>query len=236
MSKSAGREGVRLWFEFVKRAHADKGVRVNEAFYKPWGDYPNQTFNSWWQQHAEALFPRNKVELVQRYLSDTEHVKVSVPMSLTPTDAANQLRDVLMLHYKELGHVPRAHRSFALTEGVEVRISAFRAYLHTYDCHQKLLAERGGEGVVPAKELLAAVRCFYSARTHRWRNTKRKVEGLPMALAGDFTYESATKTVTSPKHDDTAIRNIRRYLLIAQRLVENAGKGDFPAADYYKLK
>ena len=57
---------------------------------------------------------------------------------------------------------------------------------------------------------------------------------MPMALAGDFTYDSATKTVTSPKHDDTAIRNIRRYLLIAQRFVENAAKGDFPAADYYR--
>jgi hypothetical protein len=55
-----------------------------------------------------------------------------------------------------------------------------------------------------------------------------------MALAGDFTYDSETKTVTAPKHDDTAIRNIRRYLLIAQRLVQNAGKGDFPAADYYR--
>ena len=53
-----------------------------------------------------------------------------------------------------------------------------------------------------------------------------------MALAGDFTYDSATKTVTSPKHDDTAVRNIRRYLLIAQRLVENAGKGDFPSKDF----
>jgi hypothetical protein len=60
------------------------------------------------------------------------------------------------------------------------------------------------------------------------------VEALPMALAGDFTYDNATKTVSTPKHDDTAIRNIRRYLLIAQRLVENAGKGDFPAADYYR--
>ena len=234
MSKTAGREGVRLWFEFVKRAHADKGVRVNEAFYKPWGDYPNQTFNEWWKQHAETLFPRNKVELVQRYLSDSEHVKVTVPISLTPTDAANQLRDVLIAHYKALGHVPRAQRSFALTQGVELRISAVRAYLHTYDIHQKLLEQRAGEGVVPAKELLAAVRCFYSARTLRWQGTKRKVEALPMALAGDFTYDSETKSVTTPKHDDTAIRNIRRYLLIAQRLVENAGKGDFPAADYYR--
>lgn len=225
---------MRLWFEFVKRAHADKAVRVDTDFYKPWGEYTNQTFNTWWQQHAENLFPRNKVELVQRYLSDSEHVKVTVPISLTPTDAANQLRDVLIAHYKEIGHVPRAHRSFALTEGVEVRISAFRAYLHTYDCHQQLLAERAGEAVVPAKELLAAVRCFYLARTHRWRDTKRKVEALPMALAGDFTYDSATKTVTSPKHDDTAIRNIRRYLQIAQRLVQNAAKGDFPSDDYYR--
>ena len=234
MSKTAGREGVRLWFEFVKRAHADKTVRVNEAFYKAWGDYPNQTFNSWWKQHAETLVPRNKVELVQRYLSDREHVKVSVPLSLTPTQAANQLRDVLMQHFEAIGHVPRAQRSFALTEGVELRISAVRAYLHTYDCHQQLLAERAGEGVVPAKDLLAAIRIFYSARTLRWQGTKRKVEALPMALAGDFMYDSETKTVSAPKHDDTAIRNIRRYLLIAQRLVENAGKGDFPAADYYR--
>jgi hypothetical protein len=87
---------------------------------------------------------------------------------------------------------------------------------------------------VSAKELLAEVRNFYSARTLRWKETKRKVEALPMALAGDFTYDSETKTITTPKHDDTAIRNIRRYLMIAQRLVENAGKGDFPGDDYYK--
>ena len=102
------------------------------------------------------------------------------------------------------------------------------------DCHQKLLAEMGGEGAVLAKELLAEVRIFYSARTLKWRNTKRKVEALPMALAGDFMYDSETKTVTTPKHDETAIRNIRRYLQIAHRLVENAAKGDFPSADYYK--
>jgi hypothetical protein len=234
MSKTAGREGVRLWFEFVKRAHDDKNVQVNKAFYKAWGDYQNQTFNSWWKQHAESLFPRNRVELVQRYLSDSEHVKVSVPMSLTPTQAANQLRDVLIQHYEAIGHVPRAQRAYALTQGVELRISAVRAYLHTYDCHQQLMADRGGEGAVSAKDLLAGVRIFYSARTLRWQGKKRKVEALPMALAGDFTYDSSTKTVTTPKYDDTAIRNIRRYLSIAQRLVENAAKGDFPSADYYR--
>ena len=234
MSKTAGREGARLWFEFVKRAHADKNVHLNKAFYKAWGDYQNQTFNEWWKQHAETLFPRNRVELVQRYLSDSEHVKVSVPMSLTPTQAANQLRDVLMQHYEAIEHVPRAQRAYALTEGVELRISAVRAYLHTYDCHQQLLAARGGEGVVPAKDLLAAVRCFYRARTLRWQATKRKVEALPMGFAGDFHYDKETNTVTTPKYDVTAIRNIRRYLKIAQRLVENAAKGDFPSKGFNK--
>jgi hypothetical protein len=234
MSKSAGREGVRLWFEFLKRAHSDNSVHVDAEFYKPWGDYPNQKFNSWWQQHAETLFPRNKVEMVQRYLSDREHVKVTVPMSLTPTDAANQLRDVLIAHYKTLGHVPHAQRTFALTQGVELRISVMRTYLHTYDCYQQLLAERAGEGVVPAKELLAAVRRFYRARSKRWQGTKRKVEGLPSVFEGDFHYDKETNTVTSPKYDATAIRNIRRYLKIAQKLVENAAKGDFPGKDFNK--
>jgi hypothetical protein len=57
---------------------------------------------------------------------------------------------------------------------------------------------------------------------------------LPMALAGDFVYNSQSNTVTAPKHDDAAIRSIRRYLLIAQRLLENGAKGDFSSADYYK--
>jgi hypothetical protein len=180
------------------------------------------------------LFPRNKVELVQRYLSDAEHVKVTVPMSLTPTQAANQLRDVLIQHYKEIGHVPRAQRAYALTEGVELRISVMRTYLHTYDCYKQLMAKKAGEGVVPAKELLAAVRCFYRARSKRWQGTKRRVEGLPSVFEGDFHYDKETNTVSTPKYDATAIRNIRRYLRIAQKLVQNAGKGEFPGDDYYR--
>ena len=234
MSKGTGREAIRLWFEFLQRAHADQQVKVNTVFYRPWGDFANQPFKAWWEQHSASLFPRNKVEIVQRYLSDAGHVKVSVPMSLTPTAAANQLREQLIRHYSEIGHEPKAQRSFALTQGVEVRVSALRGYLHVYDIHQKLAAAQAAEDKVPAKQLLAAVRCFYLDRTHKWRNTKRRVEGLPMALAGDFVYSAETKSVTIPNSDDAAIRNLRRYLSIATKLVENAGRGDFPGVDFYK--
>ena len=234
MSKSAGREGVRLWFEFVKRAHADKTVHVNEAFYKPWGDYPNQTFNEWWQQHAETLFPRNKVEIVQRYLSDDGVLNVSVPMALTPTEAAAQLRHVLMEHYQAIGHTPKPHRAYALTEGAEIKVSALRAYLATYDANQTLSAALQVQRV-PAKLLLAEVRRVYMARSHRWIHTKRKVEGLPMALAGEIHYDAKNDQVTSTGDDTGAERAVRRYLAIADNLVAAAAAGDFPSRNYFKV-
>ena len=50
-----------------------------------------------------------------------------------------------------------------------------------------------------------------------------------MALVGDFAYSAETKTVTTPNNDAAAIRNLRRYLLIANKLVENAGAGIYLA-------
>jgi len=234
MAKSRGKGAISLWFEFLKRAHAANPQKINHVFYKQWGNYAEQTFADWWNECGESIFPKSRVEIAKGNSKSADAIKVSVPLNLTPTDAANQVRELLIEHYKLIGHSPSSKHLFALTEGVEIRVVAFKAYLHTYDIHQKLLATKKHDEAVPAKELLAAVRCFYLARTHRWRNTKRRVGGLPMALAGDFVYNSESNTVTSPKHDETAIRSIRRYLLIAQKLVENAAKGDFPSADYYK--
>lgn len=234
MKKSTSKESIRLWFEFLKRASSDPKITVNKEFYEPWGDYSNQTFNIWWEQHAQPLFERKTIELAERHVNDGEHLHLKVPMSMTPTEAANKVRELLIDHYQSIGHVPRSSYSYSLTDGVEIRISAFRAYLHTYDINQKLKLARPQEDSVTAKELLAEVRRFYLMRTNRWKNSKRTVEGLPMALAGDFSFDSETKTITNPKHDVTGIRNIRRYLHIAQRLVEAAAIGDFPGREFNK--
>jgi hypothetical protein len=45
---------------------------------------------------------------------------------------------------------------FALTEGVEIRVIAFKAYLHTYDIHQKLLATKKQYEDVSANDLFEA--------------------------------------------------------------------------------
>ncbi len=232
MARATGKEAIRLWFEFLKRAYHAEGVEVNTNLYESWGDVPNTKFETWWKTNAEQLFPYRKVEVVQRYLSDACVVHVSVPMAFT--EAANQVRQVLIDHYKGIDHDPKPQRVYELTTGAEIKVSALRAYLATYDANQRLMETLRLERV-PAKLLLAEVRRVYMVRSHKWKLTKRKVEGLPMALAGDIDYVSETDTVVARGSDVSAERAVRRYLAIANNLVRAAARGDFPSRDYFKL-
>lgn len=234
MARTTGKEAIRLWFEFLKRAHLAEHVKVNSKYYKAWGDVATTKFDTWWKAHAEQLFPYKKVQITQRYLSDDAVLNVSVPMALTPTEAAAQLRHVLMEHYQAIAHTPKPQRVYALTEGAEIKVSALRAYLVTYDANQQLLAALHMQRV-PAKLLLAEVRRVYMARSHKWKHTKRKVEGLPSALAGDIDYDAVNHSVSSSSDDVSAERAVRRYLAIANNLVTAAACGDFPSRDYFKL-
>jgi hypothetical protein len=235
MARATGKEAIRLWFEFLKRAYHADGVVVNSKHYAAWGDVANTKFETWWRQHGEQLFPYRKVEVVQRHLSDAGVVHVSVPIALTPTEAANQVRQTLIAYYEAIGHKPKPQRVYQLTEGAEIKVSALRAYLATYDAHCKVAA--GYQGArVPAKLVLAEVRRWYMARSERWRHTQRKVEALPMALAGDIQYDASTDSVVLRSGDDVSPeRAVRRYLAIAENLVRAAARGDFPSKDYFRV-
>ena len=234
MARSTGKEAIRMWFEFLKRAYLADQSQINAKYYQAWGDVATTKFETWWRDHAEQLFPYRKVEVTQRYLSDAGLLNVSIPIALTPTLAAEQLRRVLIKHYDTIGHVPKPQRVYELTQGAEVKVSAMRAYLQTYDANQRLLATRELPHV-PAKLLLAEVRRVYLARSKRWQHTNRKVEGLPMALAGDVVYHAETDQVTTTGNDIGAERAVRRYLVIANKLVAAAAGGDFPSKDYSQL-
>lgn len=232
MARATGKEAIRLWFEFLNRAAKVPNLKINTKYYQGWGDFTKTKFEAWWKVNGDHLFPRHRVELTQRYLSNLDVVHLTVPTSLTPTEAANQTRDLLIAHYKKIGHDPKPKRVYALTDGVEMKVSALRAYLHTYDAQQRLIASTASSKV-SAKLILAEVRRFYLARSYRWKKTNRKVEGLPSALAGDFEYDAVTETVSAKGSDVAAERAIRRYLSIANNLIEAAAKGDFPSKTYY---
>ena len=118
MARSTGKEAIRLWFEFLKRAYLAGDVKVNANYYKAWGDVATTKFDTWWRAHAEQLFPNRQVEVTQRYLSDAGVVNVCIPMALTPSEAGNQIRQVLIEHYKEIDHHPKPAQGRRAAHGV----------------------------------------------------------------------------------------------------------------------
>ena len=129
MARSTGKEAIRLWFEFLKRAYLADDVKVNAKYYQAWGDVVNTKFDAWWKEKAEQLFPYRKVEISQRYLSDAGVLNVSIPIALTPTAAADQLRHVLIEYYKAIDHNPKPQRVYEITPGAEIKEVFFTSFI-----------------------------------------------------------------------------------------------------------
>ena len=233
MRRSQSKEAIRLWFECLKRAQSKK-LRINRRYYSDWGDWKSQKFEHWWPQIGKSLFGRSFVGLVDstqaaEHEADRQSFLVRIPKSHTPTQAANEVRSLLLDHYKAIGHTPKLERGYTLTEGKELKVVNVRAYLHTYDIHEELLAQNE-VGKVSSTELLEAVRIFYLKRTEKWRNSKRRVDGLPTALINGMAVNPVTgKRMAMEASDNSgALRAVRRYLTVADKLIANAAKGYWP--------
>lgn len=248
------KEAFRLWFECLRRASNNPQFTVNSDYYKDWGDWRNLSFNNWWATVGKALlFTRTDfVSLATSKAVESNSVLVCVPKSLTPTQAANELRALLIEHYRAMNHTPQKQQSYSLTAGSEMKLSVVRSYLHTYDAYHRLLlaleaAPRkrvinrtgkrdldrktiAGSGLaISGKELLQEVRLFYLARTERWKHTKRRVEGLPSSLMNGMTVNPATNERVDYGGDESAaLRAVKRYLESGNKLIANAAAGNFP--------
>ena len=251
------KEAFRLWFECLSRAANNPQFKVNDAYYAAWGDWRNVNFNEWWGAVGKSLLitRTDYVEIATSSAAADSGLLVSIPKSLTPTQAANELRTLLIKHYGEISHVPQKQQSYNLTEGAEMKQTVVRSYLHTYDAyHRLLICEQAptyqkvinrtgrrdkdkktiaGSGLgVSGKELLNEVRLFYLKRTDKWKHTKRQVDGLPTALMNGMAINPFTNEAVNYGGDESAsLRAVKRYLDSANNLIANAAAGNFPG-DY----
>lgn len=227
------KETYRLWFQFLKRAIADDSVVVNLEAYKSWGDVSNYTFGKWWREvgkNAVALNSRSRVALASKGQKiQDDQILISVPKSLTSTEAGNQLREVLMA----MGHKPTEAVPLCVTVGAEVRMPVFRTWLHTYDCQQILLAEQrrlGGEPKpIAGRFLLAALGKFYLDHNERYKNSKSKPDRVPGSLYIENQKDPHTDpSKISSANDRRAIAAVKRYLKSAEEVIASVAVGKFP--------
>jgi hypothetical protein len=224
-TRTHSKESYRLWFEFLKRAIAKDKRSVKLSLYKSWGDVASLSFNKWWTEIGSKVInldSKSKLEFATDTVADNSSYLVRVPKSLTSTQAATQLRELLT----SSKHKPIVDKTnLRVTEGVEIRHSIYRAYLHTYDRHRELVDKSNGERVTN-KETLIAVRKFYLARHEKYKNHNRKVENLPPQLWDALKVDDLDDVDVLATAKSTA--TIGRYLREANKIVDAVSDGKFP--------
>lgn len=221
--RAQSKEAYRLWFEFLRRAIAEDKSKVRLDLYKDWGDVENYTFRKWWDQIGSKVIDLRPpvITQVKEGKADDVSYLVRVPKSMTSTQIGNEVRKFLI----ELEHQPLQLSSLRVRQGAEIRPSTYRAYIHTYDEHQKLVAKSDGQRVT-ARELLVAVRKFYIKHEQRYGNNLWAADKMPSALMADF--DKKNPDYSDPIYSATAINAVNRYLREANKLIEAVREGRFP--------
>ena len=232
--RSESKEAYRLWFQFLKRAIADESANVNQELYASWGDVTAYKFEKWWREVGRGAVESNgsgRIDFATKgqKVQDDQFLIV-VPKSLTSTEAGNQLRELLLsIAHK---HTPRA-ATLSITEGVELRLATVRAWLHTYDCNQILLAEQraggGKQKAIGGRALLAAVRKFYLDHAERYKRSKSKIDRVPFPLFSDGSRLVTEADDINALTDAVAIAAAKRYLKSADAIIASVAVGKFPS-------
>lgn len=211
----------RLWFEYLRVALESTNPKVKSAlvvskpFYSPWEMHKAKSWNSWWKEHGylfeEKYFVRS-IKAGEQPL-DPEALIIEVPLTQSPTILTKKVKALIQeafdLHERQNKKNKSTPSTFyKLTEGAEPKYDAVREMLSVYrDVHLKNPKLRG-------EQLLDAVHRYYSSRKNkRWAK-------IPTALLYDSDGDKAR-----------AMRNLRRYIQKAEKIVLNVARGQFPG-DY----
>ena len=217
------RENYRLWFEFYKLAQsstdesAKKALKKSSARYERWGDVVGVKFDAWWRSHAFLFEETRRVRL----LADGETVQlldsvvIEIPLNKSATDLATEVRSILVAEYEKQARrksKKTPSTAYQLSEGAEPKLAAIREMLSVYrDVYLKNTNLRG-------EKLLRAAQSYYKIRKNkRWAR-------IPMSL------ETASGDSAS-EYKERPMRNLRRYIQKAEKIVLNVANGQFPG-DY----
>lgn len=217
----AKKEAYRLWFEYLKVAlHSpDKKVQaalvVSQPYYRPWHMTAAPKFDHWWSEYQSLFDEKYTVrELAHgEKAKDPNALLLEVPLTQSPTILTRKVKAIIQAAYEQHEKSERKSKKKAtayyhLTVGAEPKLDAVREMLSIYrDVYLKNPKLRG-------EKLLDAVHKYYTSRKNK------KWAKIPMA----FQHQGGDDK-------ERAMRNLRRYIQKAEKVVLNAARGQFPG-DY----
>ncbi len=214
------RENYRLWFEFLRLARKSNRKDVREALkrsanlYVHWGDVEAEGFHVWWKVKGHLFEELHSVRRLQptEQPSDPNALIVEIPLNQSPTKLTRKVKALVEEAWNEKNKEQRrksktvASAHYHLSEGSEPKLRAVREMLTIYrDVHLK-------DTSVIGRDLLEAIEAYYKKRK------QRKFARVPMALV----LPGYNADISTP------MRNLRRYITKAEKIVLNVANGEFP--------
>jgi hypothetical protein len=209
----------------LKRAIANPKVKVDLKHYKAWGDVSKYKFDKWWKDIGSKVIDldgQSTVSFATDGTIEEGSYLVRIPKTLTSTEAANQIRQLLIESNHKQVVLPS---KLKIRHGSEIRPLTYRIYLITYDIWLDLTAKSDGKKVT-FKQVMIAVRKFYIERETKHKNTKRRVDKLPSNLRTDMNEKNLDDVDVLASSQ--VIATISRYIKETNKIMENVAKGVFP--------
>ena len=215
---SARRRAFRLWFEYlnIARLSTDTKVKsalvVSEPYYRPWEMHKGEPFFTWWKTHGhlfEEKFVVREFKAGEAPLYP-DALLVEIPLTQSPTILTKKVKAIIQAAFDAHERTERKGKKkptayYRLTEGSEPKFDAVREMLSVYrDIYLKNPSLKG-------EKLLEATHRYYLGRRNKqWAK-------VPMALM----YNTDGDKIR-------AMRNLRRYIQKAEKVVLNVARGQFP--------
>ena len=211
------REAFRLWFEYLRvarnseRQDVQEALKRSAAFYEPWGDVTTVRFDLWWKDKGQLFEDRHVVRRLTagELPADRQALIVEIPLTQPLSVLVKRVAEIIR---EEVAHHPRPPTKgrkvptaqFSLTESAEPKLKALREMLTVYrDVYLKHPHARG-------KTLLNDMRAIYlNRRQKRFAKVPEPLDDTKGGL-------------------ENRMRNLRRYITKAEKIVLNVANGEFP--------
>lgn len=208
-----------MWWEFVWHAKFREDAVIKAAlqksreFYEPWDLERYVHPESWWKGHAHLFSDCYTTRVLDpgELPAYADSVIIEVPLTRSPTELAREVQNLLVsaLKEKKMPMPSKGKRKstaqYSLSQNAEPKV------LSIIDAHCVYL-QRVRFPDLRGASLLEAVHRYYLEPGFDFMK-------IPLALQYD------------PRHPESktrALRNMRRILQRAEKLIYNAACGDFP--------
>ena len=212
------KENIRIWFEFYKLALNDnrfkKEIDKSKDYYSDWGNINNIGFDKWWND-KKILFDEVTIREITEIDNDPSAIYLKIPLALPLTDLIKRFTNIVESKQSKIRKIHTKTKAISVSKYTFTIGSEFRSQRNNdvLLIYRDVYLKNGSPPI--NNKFIQKIKEFYESRR------SKKYNKLPIVFA---SFDPKTE-------NDTIIRNCRRYIKDAEKLMLAAAKGDFPGRD-----